>query len=225
MLAFSGVLRVMKETLLVTVGAIAVIRLLHANGAAGLQWLAIPAVLVTAALVPAWIRHRDFPRLGLDRAHTGVVVHSLGRTCLCVFPAVFLVLWLLTRLDMPLPLRPLVPERQGWCAWLLYQFFYVAVAEELFFRGYVQANMLTWLRTCRRLPARMPAQIAIIISAACFALAHVFVQGRMIALLTFLPGLILAWLFLRTDTLLAPILFHGLANVSYGVMAMTLAQP
>jgi membrane protease YdiL (CAAX protease family) len=36
---------------------------------------------------------------------------------------------------------------------------------------------------------------------------------------TFLPGLVLAWLFIRTRALLAPILFHGLANVSYGLFA------
>jgi hypothetical protein len=71
----------------------------------------------------------------------------------------------------------------------------------------------------------MPPWIAIGISAACFALAHVIVQGRLTAVLTFVPGLILAWLFFRTGTLLAPILFHGLANVSYAMMAMTLAQP
>jgi len=36
------------------------------------------------------------------------------------------------------------------------------------------------------------------------------------------PRLTLAWLFFRTGTLLAPILFHGLANVSYALMGMAL---
>jgi membrane protease YdiL (CAAX protease family) len=215
----------MIETLLVTAGAIAVVRLLHVSCTASLQWIVIPGVLVTAALVPAWIQKREFPRIGLDRDHTSAVAGTLGGTCLCVFPAIFLVLWLLTWLHLPVPLRPIVPERQGWFAWLLYQFFYVAVAEELFFRGYVQANVMARLRACRCLPERVPPGIAIVISAGCFALAHVLVQGRMMALLTFVPGLVLAWLFLRTGTLLAPILFHGLANVSYAMMAMTLAQP
>ena len=65
--------------------------------------------------------------------------------------------------------------------------------------------------------------IAIVVSATCFALAHVIVQGRMVCLLTFFPGLLLAWLFVRTRTLLAPILFHGLANIAYGLMALSLA--
>jgi membrane protease YdiL (CAAX protease family) len=214
---------VVIETIVVTAGALAAIRLLHANFAASVQWMVIPAVLVAAALVPAWVRKREFPRIGFDLDHTGLIAGTVGWVCLCVFPAIFFGLWVLTLLNLPLPLRPIVPDRQGWFAWVLYQFFYVAVAEEIFFRGYVQANVLRWLRQCPRLPGVWPQCLAVILSAGCFALAHVVVQGRITTALTFLPGLILAWLFLRTGSLLAPILFHGLANISYAVMAMVLA--
>jgi len=64
--------------------------------------------------------------------------------------------------------------------------------------------------------------LAVVVSAGCFALAHTAVQGQITSLITFLPGLVLAWLFLRTQSLLAPILFHGLANVSYGIIALIL---
>jgi membrane protease YdiL (CAAX protease family) len=168
---------------------------------------------------------REFPRLGLNLDQGGLVVATVGGVCLCVLPAVFLGLWVLTLLNLPVPLRPIVPERQGWPAWLLYQFFYVAVAEEVFFRGYVQGNTAKWLRQFARLPHLASAGIAIVISAGCFALAHVVVQGQITAALTFVPGLILAWLFIRTGSLLAPILFHGVANVSYAVIALTLAHP
>jgi len=216
---------VMIETVLVTGGVLALIRFLHVNGAPSLQWFAIPGVLVTAALLPAWIGRREFPRLGLDLDHGSLVAATVGGVCLCVLPAVLLGLWVLTLLNLPVPLRPIVPERQGWPAWLLYQFFYVAVAEEIFFRGYVQGNTTRWLQQATRLPRLAPARIAIFVSAGCFALAHVVVQGQITAALTFVPGLILAWLFLRTGSLLAPILFHGVANVSYAVIAMTLARP
>ncbi len=213
------------ETIVVTAGALAVIRLLHLSCAAGLQWLAIPGVLVTAALVPAWLQKREFPRLGFDLGHAGLVAGTVGRVCLCLFPPIFLGLWLLTLLHLPVPLRPIVPQRQDWLVWLLYQFFYVAVAEEIFFRGYVQANAMRWLDRSSRRRGVSPQWTAIFISAACFALAHLVVQGQAVAGLTFLPGLVLAWLFLRTGSLLAPILFHGLANVSYAMMAMALARP
>jgi membrane protease YdiL (CAAX protease family) len=229
---------VVIETIAVTTGVLAVVRFLHANSAPSLQWIAIPGVLVTAALVPAWIRKREFPPVGLDLGHTRgsqhpgsrwrahrLVAATLGGVCAWVFPAVFLGLWVLTLLHLPLPLQPIIPERQGWPAWLLYQFFYVAVAEEVFFRGYVQANATRLLSHSARLPGVTPQHLAILVSAGCFALAHVVVQGQITAVLTFLPGLVLAWLFLRTGSLLAPILFHGLANVSYAVMAMTLARP
>ncbi len=147
---------------------------------------------------------------------------------------------MITSLNLPLPLRPIIPERQGWLAWLLYQFLYVAVAEEVFFRGYVQANLMRVVGTpCgvqpvgsgwgefigahpRRRICHPKAMIPIVVSAGCFALAHVVVQGQITSLLTFLPGLVLAWLFFRTGTLLAPILFHGLANVSYALMGLAL---
>ena len=215
---------VVMETIVVTIGALAIVRFLHANSAVSFQWIAIPGVLVTAALVPAWIRKREFPRLGLDLDHTSLVVGTVGGVCACVFPVVFFGLWVMTLLNLPLPLQPIIPERQGWLAWLLYQFFYVAVAEEVFFRGYVQTNTMRLLRQSTRLPPLALPCVAMVVSAGCFALAHVVVQGQITAVLTFLPGLVLAWLFLRTGSLLAPILFHGLANVSYAVMAMTLAQ-
>jgi membrane protease YdiL (CAAX protease family) len=234
------------ETIMVMIGAIAVIRFLHGNCAASVQWLAIPAVLVIASLVPAWIRKRGFPPLGLRGLGGGlphaldgvgepwsaqpgnipaprVIARMVAGACVCVFPALFLGLWVLTLLHLPVPLRPIIPERQGWLAWLLYQFFYVAVAEEVLFRGYVQANAQRWLSRLGRGPGPRPQAIAIFISAGCFALAHVIVQGQITPILTFLPGLVLGWLFLRTGSLLAPILFHGLANVCYAIMTLTLA--
>ncbi len=231
---------VMTETAAVTVCALIVVRFLHGNGALGFQWIAIPGVLVVAALIPAWVRKREFPRIGLDLDHTHLIAGTLGWVCLCIFPAIFGGLWMLTSLNLPLPLRPIIPERQGWLAWLLYQFLYVAVAEEVFFRGYVQANLMRlvgtpwgvqragsgWREPIGACPGceiwHPKAAIPIVVSAGCFALAHVVVQGQIASLLTFLPGLVLAWLFFRTGTLLAPILFHGLANVSYALMGLAL---
>jgi membrane protease YdiL (CAAX protease family) len=219
----------MAETIAVTACALAVIRFLHAHGAMGLQWIAVPSVLVAAALVPAWFSRREFPRIGLGLGQTSIVAGTLGCVCVCVFPAIFLGLWMLTRLNLPVPLQPVIPEQQGWLAWLFYQFFYVALAEEVFFRGYVQANTMRLVGIQGGVGGTMGARtktiIPIFVSAGCFALAHVVVQGQITGVLTFLPGVILAWLFLRTGTLLAPILFHGLANVSYALMAVALARP
>ncbi|MCH7558803.1 MAG: CPBP family intramembrane metalloprotease [Planctomycetes bacterium] len=60
------------------------------------------------------------------------------------------------------------------------------------------------------------------LSAACFAVAHIIVWGQIISVFTFLPDLICGWLFIRTRSLLEPILFHGLANACYLLRAAML---
>jgi len=218
------------ETVAVTLGTLAMIRWLYVcpNGPA--RWLTIPCTLVAAALLPAWIGRRDFPRIGLHVEPFLRALKIVLWVSVCVFPPVGAGLWLLASSGLPVPLRAAPADQQGWLTWLLYQFLYVAVSEEVFFRGYIQANVVRVLRESSRPQARdpdsaVPARdgIAIVISAACFALAHVIVQGQLVSILTFLPGLLMAWLFVRTRSLLAPILFHGLANVWYGVMAMACA--
>lgn len=211
------------ETIMITAGTVAAVRFLHADSAYRVQWIAIPGLLVVAALVPTWIRDREFPCIGLHGDDLGLALLTVGRLCVWVLPAVFLGLWILTRLHLSPPLQPIVAEHQNWTTWLFYQFFYVAVAEEVFFRGYVQANTMRWLRQACRLSETMQQSLAILVSAGCFAAAHVVVQGQLASALTFLPGVLLAWLFVRTHALLAPILFHGLANVSYAFLAATVA--
>jgi len=206
------------ETGAVTIGAVAAIRFLNMQPALEVKWLLIPCVLVIAALLPTWLRRGQFPPMCLDRECAAGSLVLVCLTCLCAIPAVFLGLWLMVRMQLPVPLRPAVAGLGGWFTWLIYQFMYVAVAEEMFFRGYLQTNVMKWLGD-----TRLAGQyIAIVVSAGCFALAHVVVQGQITSLFTFLPGIILAWLFFRTRSLLAPILFHGLANVSYGIIALTL---
>lgn len=210
------------ETALVTIAALVAVKALNVQRAQGVRWLLIPGVLVAAALIPPWMAKREFPRIGLNFRHIGTTLRTVCLAGIVVLPVVFLGLWVSTRLGLPIPLRPVLGKQGDWGSWLFYQFLYVAVAEEVFFRGYIQTNVMRLLAgRAWRSPA-VQQSIVLFISAACFALAHVVVQGRMISLLTFLPGLLFAWLFVRTRSLLAPIAFHGLANVAYGIMAMIL---
>lgn len=208
------------ETTVVTIGAIGAIRLLNAQQAVDLEWLLTPCLLVIAALLPTWLRKEEFPCMGFDREHIVPAVAVLCRTCICVFPAVILGLWLATRMHLQIPLQPVIDD--SWVPWLIYQFMYVAVAEEVFFRGYLLTNVTRLIGNGQQRSQHMDQGIAIIVSAGCFAAAHFVVQGQIVSLLTFLPGLLLGWLFVRTRCLLAPILFHGLANVSSGLIAMRL---
>lgn len=214
--------RLAVETLLVTVVVFLAMRLADAAPLAALQWLLIPAILVAAALLPTWLARREFPPIGLEGHHIGRTLRTVGIACITVLPVVLAGVYMASRLGIAVPLQPAIAGGTNWLAWLFYQLLYVAVAEELFFRGYVQANIMRLLARWQSGRRTLQQWIAIVASAVCFALAHLIVQGRAVALLTFLPGLLLAWLFVRTRSLLGPMLFHGLANIGYGVMALML---
>ncbi len=209
----------LTETTLVTIAAILAIRLLAASSISNASWLVNPGILIAAALIPTAIRRVEFTKIGLNTKQIGPAILVVCKTCVVVFPALFAGLWLLKSFGLGLPLQPVPSKEQNWISWLFYQFMYVAVAEEVFFRGYVQNNILRLTNPGKDGQCRLWKWLSIVLSGACFAVAHIIVQGRLILVLTFLPGLVLGWLFIRTRSLLAPILFHGLANACYLLMA------
>lgn len=203
------------ETALVLIIAVLAVKCINFRPISEVSWLLGPLILVIAAFVPTKIRHRKFADFGLTRRQIPKDFVVLFRTCLAVFPLAFFGLWVLESYGIGLSRPSAIPQEQGWFGLLFYQFMYVALAEEVFFRGYLQCNILKLAQpiTDRRLWVKK--WISIVLSAACFAFAHVIVQGRITSILTFLPGLVLGWLFIRTGSLLAPVLFHGLANICY----------
>lgn len=207
--------RLLMETTMVTIAAILAIKIFGTSSIFKPTWFAAPGILIAAALIPTAIKRRDFARIGLNNKKIGHSLVLLGWACIATFPAMFCGLWLMRYWGLELPLRSVMSPAQGWFSWLLYQFMYIAVAEEIFFRGYVQNNILRFISAIVQERRRLLQWTSIIISAVCFAVAHTIIQGEIISVLTFLPGLVLGWLFVRTRSLLAPILFHGLANVFY----------
>ena len=203
------------ETTLVPIIAILAVKCISLAPVSEFSWLLRPMILVIAAFVPTKIRYRRFADFGFNRRQIPTILVVLGGTCMAVFPLAFCGLWVLRSFDIALPLPSDLPCEQGWYGWLFYQFMYVAVAEEVFFRGYLQSNILRLTQPLSDRWLKYKQYISIVLSAVCFALAHVIVQGRLTGALTFLPGLVLGWLFIRTKSLLAPILFHGLANICY----------
>ena len=205
------------EIALVTTAAVSAIKIFSAS------WFMAPGIFIAAALTPIAIKRGEFAKIGFNIRQIRHSLVVLGWTCVAVFPPMFSCCWLLKSYGLELPLRPVLPQNQVWVYWLFYQFMYVAVAEEVFFRGYVQSNILRLTNPVMSKLPRLQQWTCIAISAAVFAVAHIIIQGKIISVLTFLPGLILGWLLIRTKSLLAPILFHGLANTFYYVMAAVLA--
>ena len=211
----------LMETAIVTVTAILAIKVISTNSVFKQTWFVTPVILIAAAFIPAAINKRDFAGIGFNNKQIRCSLAPLGWACIVTFPLMVCGLWLMRYWGL-VPLRAVIPPAQGWFYWLFYQFMYVAVAEEVFFRGYVQNNILRLTGSKQQEQLRLIQWTSIIISAAFFAAAHTIVQGELYSVLTFLPGLVLGWLFVRTRSLLAPILFHGLANASYLCVAAML---
>ena len=211
-------LALLIETILVTTVAILVVKIINSSSIAKAAWFLVPAILVAGALLPKAIRNENMA-IGLEKNRILSSVRAVFLSCILLFPATLLFLWLLKQCGCQFYLSPVAPAGDHWLTWLFYQFMYVAIAEELFFRGYIQVRILTLMRMLPAIQAPMRRWITICVSAAVFALAHVIVKGSMLSVLTFLPGLVLAWLFIRTKSLLAPILFHGFANAFYFAIA------
>jgi len=209
------------EIVFVTVASVCLIRFLRSSPNNREAWLAVPFVLLSAAIVPTLLRKRNLSEIGFQIRQPKLLLRKLCGTCLVVFPALFGCVFLLRYYNFPLPLCPVIPEKR-WPSWLVYQFMYVAVAEEAFFRGYLQSNVLCLLTTVVKKKLELLEWGSIIICAIVFAASHAVLLGNVISVITFFPGLILGWLFVKTKSLLAPILFHGLANVGYGFIEAAL---
>jgi membrane protease YdiL (CAAX protease family) len=85
---------------------------------------------------------------------------------------------------------------------LLYQLIGVSLAEELYFRGFLQESIGNTVR-------------GVVLVSGLFALMHVpqfIIYHDINAVLTFFPSLIMGFLYLRTGNIAAPTLFHFLAN-------------
>lgn len=207
------------EMLLVTLAVILLIQFSVTAFTSRSNWFIAPTVLIAAALIPTAIRKSTFTGFRIVRSRIRYIAVILCYTCLFVFPPTLLGFWFLRSHGLDVPLAPVAPPASQWVGWLFYQFMYVSVSEEVFFRGYLLNNIKKAASAV--FPDRSTVQwwVAILISAVCFAVAHIVVQGQIISVLTFFPGLILGWLFFRTKSLYAPIIFHGLANTLYCMAA------
>jgi membrane protease YdiL (CAAX protease family) len=181
-------------------------------------WPLTPVILILAAVIPSKIRKSSLAPIGFEPGQITSSLTVLVPTCAALFLAMFCGLWLLKYMGLGFPLQPVLPKGQPLLIWMLYQLLYVAVAEEVFFRAFVHNNLLAILSPGSSDSRFGKIWLSIFLSAACFAIAHIVISGQLIAAVTFVPGIVLGWLFIRTKCLLAPILFHGLANICYLAM-------
>lgn len=178
-----------------------------------------PLLLMVTALLPTIVCRRNLRSLGLQwGAARRDVLHTLVLVILgLVVVGGILVLCRSLGITWPMAFGG---HRQDWSLSIVYQLTHVAFPEELFFRGYVQTGLLYLLQRNGALKKPKAAFLAVVAAAAIFALCHAVILLNPGTLLTFFPGLVMGWLFLRTKSLLSPTLFHGLANIGYDLLGL-----
>jgi membrane protease YdiL (CAAX protease family) len=89
----------------------------------------------------------------------------------------------------------------------------IAYPEEIFFRGYMQTRLND--RFAKGVPILgTPLTASVVITSALFALGHFVIHPHPSRLAVFFPSLVFGWLRERSGSVVAPGLFHGLANVT-----------
>jgi membrane protease YdiL (CAAX protease family) len=99
----------------------------------------------------------------------------------------------------------------GFLERLAVDIFVVALAEELFFRGFLQERLSRLLPARRRLFGA-PFGAAVVLGSAVFALAHFVGDYRPARLATFFPSLLFGLLYARRQSLVAPVAYHAFCN-------------
>ncbi|MCA9691615.1 MAG: CPBP family intramembrane metalloprotease [Myxococcales bacterium] len=98
--------------------------------------------------------------------------------------------------------------------------FTVALAEEVFHRGYLMSALEErW--PPRRTILGVPFGLAAVLSSLLFAVGHLVSMVQIGRLATFFPSLVFAWLWRRSGSLWAPALFHLAANLLMDALLAT----
>ncbi len=99
----------------------------------------------------------------------------------------------------------------------------VALPEELFFRGFLLGLLEQRFPPKRRVLGG-GIGLALVLSAAAFALVHLPKDGDPRALATFFPGLLFGWMRSSTRSILAPTLTHAGSNILIRVLDLTVLR-
>ena len=100
---------------------------------------------------------------------------------------------------------------------VLYHFFYVAIPEEFFYRGYFQTR-LNEIFPRKWLIFGVPMGWGAIVASLFFAFGHSLVLFQWWHFATFFPALVFAWLRERTGGVIAGAIFHAICNIAVGMM-------
>jgi membrane protease YdiL (CAAX protease family) len=125
------------------------------------------------------------------------------------------------------PLRQLGPVTRAAptlsLEWCLVQWLVVGLPEELFFRGFLLHKLEQRFPPGRRILGG-GIGLALVLSAAAFALIHLPREADPRALATFFPGLVFGWMRSATGSILASTVTHGCSNILVRILELAVSR-
>jgi len=190
----------------------------------------VAVILLYAPVVVAWRRREDLIDYGFSLAPIGKNLRYAAGVLAVILPlfALGYVLFYQTACDLP-SLRELAPPGtcRGWHGVALHaprqalgslvefcavQVVVVALPEELFFRGCLLKLLEERFPPTRRILGG-GVGLALVLSAAMFAVIHLPKAGDPRALATFFPGLLFGWMRSATGSITGSVAVHASSNI------------
>jgi len=173
-------------------------------------WLLVPLTFVLVPLLFAQRRRETFESLGIHLHDIKPALRLALKVALVTLPPFAGLFYFWTRYIPPGKVLSLTPL--GWASIVVFQFFYIALPEELFYRGYIQGKLN------RVYPPIMDVGkgrigYSLPISAVLFAFGHFFINFHPYRFGVFFPALIFGWMRERSGGILAPAIYHALCNI------------
>ena len=161
----------------------------------------LPSLWINLPLISLVMRREPLESWGLAWPEPARAVLEIAFFVLVLAPASLVVLHHLGAIHFAWRLDTAAIGRT-----LLHQLIWVAVPEEVFFRGYL------WRRLAQEASPEPSRPRRILANATLFAATHYLIHPGAWALATWFPGLYFAWVRCRSRTLMVPIVCHAVAN-------------
>lgn len=197
----------------------------------------VAVVFLYAPVVVGWRRREDLIDYGFRLEPVGKNLALIGGALLIILPAFAAVyLGFYDTVCDAAALRRLAPPGTcagwhgvavdaprltwGFAEFCAVQLIVVALPEELFFRGCLHRLLEERFPPARRWLGG-GVGLALVLSAAAFAVVHLPKNGDPRALATFFPGLLFGWMRSKTGSIAAPVVVHAASNIWVRLLDLT----
>jgi len=181
-------------------------------------WLIVPLIFFLVPYFALRRRGENFAAYGVSLPEKIKDALSEARpalrlallTALITFPPFAFLFWIWSKFIHFGGIMKMTPL--AWASIVIFQIFYIALPEELFYRGYILGKLnKVWPPVLSVL--KVPVGFGIPITAVLFAFGHFLINFSPPRLGVFFPALIFGWMREKTGGILASSIYHALCNV------------